>query len=119
MTKATQKTIGQFNALKMAVMQAKLDLFRRRVEAENAGDFALARSLVEARRRLDDATDEIAKAENAFLFAPATVEALVAALEGAVRKAKAARQGMERLKTALEAADRMVGLLTSLVGLVK
>lgn len=119
MNKATHKSIGQFNALKMVVMQAKLDLFRRRVEAEDAGDFALARSLVEARRRLDDATDEIARAERAFLFSPATVEALVTALEGAVNRAKSARQGMERLKNALEAADRLVGLLTSLVGLLR
>lgn len=118
MTQATQKSVGQFQALKMTVMQAKLDLFRRRVEAEESGDFALAASLVAARRRLDDATDEIALAEKAFLFSTAQVGALIAALEGAVNTAKSARKQMERLQTALVGADKLVTLLGSLVGLL-
>lgn len=119
MTTPNQKSTGQFTALKMTVMQAKLDLFRRRVEAEDAGDFETARDLVAARRRLDDATEEIARAERAFLFSPATIGALIAALEGAVSEARSARRAMEQLKTAIEAADRMVNLLTSLVGLLR
>lgn len=118
MTQANHKSVGQFQALKMAVMHAKLDLFRRRVEAEGRGDFALATSLVAARRRLDDATDDIARAERAFLFSTRAVEDLIAALEGAVTQAKSARRKMEHLKTALVGADKLVSLLGSLVGLV-
>jgi hypothetical protein len=118
MTRSTHKSVGLFMALKMSVMQAKLDLFRRRVEAEDSGDFALAASLVAARRRLDDATDEIARAERAFLFSPAEVASLIARLEGAVNEARSARRKMERLQTALVGAEKMVTLLGSLVGLL-
>jgi hypothetical protein len=118
MTQPNHKSVGQFQALKMNVMQAKLDLFRRRVEAEDSGNFELAASLVAARRRLDDATDEIARAERAFLFSPAEVTALIGKLEGAVNRAKSARRKMERLHTALVGADQMVSLLGALVGLL-
>ena len=118
MTQHTGESIDQFKALKNTVRRSKTELFRRRREAENSGNFDLAASLVTARRRLDDATNEIARAEKAFLFSPAEVQTLIGKLEGAVNGAKEAQKKMKRLQTALAGAEQIVALLGALVGLL-
>ena len=114
MTKPTSKSIGHFMSLKLSVMEAKLALYQRRVDAEDQGDFALAASFVDARKALDEATDEIAKAEAAFLFSDTEVDKLVPALEQSASRAKKARKRMDELKTALQGAADMIGILTQL-----
>jgi hypothetical protein len=118
MPKHTDETRRRFNSLLVDVMKAKITLTNLQIEAENAGDSEKAKALYEARRSLDELTIEIVAAQKAFLFSTAAISDLIGSLDSVVSQLKSATKAMVDAKSALDAANRIIGLIGSLAGLL-
>lgn len=113
----TPKTRGQFQSLKAQTMAALLNIFDREKEARLNGDEALGDALFAQRQDVNTRLVEIREAEIRFLLSQETIDDAIAALSALADELKRANDQLVSIQTALNAAARVVSVLTRLAGL--
>lgn len=118
MPNQNKTTQQQFTAMKTAVMNANIELYYRQMEAGETGNLVLFHRLHDARRALDRRTDEIARAQAAFLLSDQNLDALTGKLKGVVNGIANASKSLKDLVTALNGVQQILALLTGLTTLL-
>ena len=118
MPQQNKTSLQQFTAMKVAVMNANIELYDRQMEAGETGNVVLFHRLHDARRALDRRTDEIARAQAAFLLSDQQLDALIGKLKGVVSGIATASKSLNDLTRALTGVQQILALLTGLATLL-
>lgn len=110
----TETTLQQFQTLIAEARRARVQLYTRQVKAEDEGDMPRANALHAARKTLEEASKEIARAQHDFLLSQQTIDLLLSRLGAVIVDLRKQRDRMQKANSVLDAAAKIVGVLNNL-----
>ncbi|HGG06850.1 MAG TPA: hypothetical protein ENK28_15430 [Aliiroseovarius sp.] len=114
----TQKSIGQFTALKIQTINALIEIETQEFYARKKKNIELADALDKKRLELVASVSNIAKAQRAYLLSSKAMDELIHDMQGQVAQMKQSLADMRKTKDVLENAAKIVQIVTGLLALI-